>query len=157
MSSGDDNAARASRYGPVAKNNQSPRGFGVPRGRGCTTGMIVSWNLYEGVSVIDHCSHCTGVDENLEDVVVTREQSAPGLHRSTSPVETLNPADTRSPCGHCFYRARKGYICHCGNLLVLQARLQWIWKWGTKRVTEGWRSKANIQGKQNLLRAALRG
>ena len=65
--------------------------------------------LYEGVSVIDHCSHCTGVDENLEDVVVTREQSAPGLHRSTSPVETLNPADTRSPCGHCFYEA-KGII-----------------------------------------------
>ena len=62
----------------VAKNSQSPRGFDVPRGRGCTTGMIVSWNLYEGVSVIDHCSHCTGLDENLEDVEVTREQRAPG-------------------------------------------------------------------------------
>ena len=45
--------------------------------------MIVSWNLYEGVSVIDHCSHCTGLDENLEDVEVTREPRAPGMHRST--------------------------------------------------------------------------
>ena len=117
--------------------------------------MIVSWNLYEGVSVIDHCSHCTGVDEDLEDVVVTREQSAPGLHRSTSPVETLNPADTRSPCGHCFYEAKGNYICHCGNLLVLQARLQWIWKWGTKRVTEGLAEQGKIfRENDTFLRAA---
>ena len=45
----------------------------------------------------------------------------------------------------------KVYICHCGNLLVLQARLQWIWKWGTKRVTEGLGgARQDIQGKRYL-------
>ena len=52
-------------------------------------------DLYEGVNVVeDYClsfPQCTELDGDLEDVVVTREQSAPGLHRSTSPVETLEP------------------------------------------------------------------
>ena len=113
--------------------------------------MIVSWNLYEGVSVIDHCSHCTGLDENLEDVEVTREQRAPGDAQVHTGWKPLNPADSRSPCSHRFYEARGDYICHCGNLLVLQARLQWIWKWGTKRVTEGLGgARQDIQGKRYL-------
>ena len=43
--------------------------------------------LYDGVNVVeDYClsfPQCTGLDEDLEDVEGPREQSAPGLHRST--------------------------------------------------------------------------